>query len=403
MEKELQFPKGFLWGSSTSAYQVEGGIEDCDWSEKYPAGRACDHYNRYEQDFDWLEKLNQNVFRFSIEWSRIEPEPGKFDLKEIDHYKKVLLALKKRNIKTIVTLWHWTNPKWFMEKGGWADKKSVRYFENYTRVIVQEIGDLVDFWITLNEPMVYIGGYSIGKFPPFKKRNILKLFKVFDNLSKANQKSYNLIHQKYPEAKVGTANLINYFEPARRWCPIETLLAKIFHYLWNNWFLNKIKDEIDFLGLDYYFHNRIVWYPFLFSTAAGVKVPFVKNLNKKTTDLGWEVYPEGIYHVLKYLAKFKKPIYITENGLADSQDKYRKEFIKDHLIWVHKVIQEGADVRGYLYWSLMDNLEWHGGTKKFEQRFGLLEIDYNTLERKPRSSAYYYAEICKNNYLKIKN
>jgi len=125
MEKKLDFPKDFLWGSSTSAYQVEGGIENCDWSDKYPAGRACDHYNRYDQDFDWLEKLNQNAFRFSIEWSRIEPEPGRINQKEIEHYKKVLLALKKRNIKTIVTLWHWTNPKWFMERGGWANKNQL--------------------------------------------------------------------------------------------------------------------------------------------------------------------------------------------------------------------------------------------------------------------------------------
>jgi len=249
--------------------------------------------------------------------------------------------------------------------------------------------------------MVYISGYSIGKFPPFKKRNIFKLFRVFNNLSKAYQKSYYLIHKKCPTGKVSITKLTNYFEPARKYCPVEIFLAKVFHFLWNDWFLSKIKDEIDFIGLDYYFHNRMVWYPSLFSTVAGVRVPFVKNLNKKITDMGWEIYPEGIYWALKYLAKFKKPIYITENGLADSQDKYRKEFIRDHLVWIHRAIQEGIDVKGYLYWSLMDNLEWHGGPEKFEQRFGLLEINYNTLERKPRSSAYYYAEICKNNYLKI--
>lgn len=375
MAKVLKFPDGFLWGSSTSAYQVEGGIENCDWSEKYPAGRACDHYNRYEEDFDWLEKLNQNVFRFSIEWSRIESKPGRINPKEIEHYRNVLLSLKKRNIKTVVTLWHWTNPKWFAEKGGWANKQSVKYFENYTEIIVQELGDLIDFWIILNEPMVYI------------KKNLLNFFITFDNLVKAHQKSYQIIHKKYPKAKVSITKLTNYFEPARKWCPLEILLAKIFHTTWNNWFLNKIKNELDLIALDYYFHNRIVCYP-----------PFIRNFNKRVNDLGWEIHPEGIYHILKYLAKFKKPIYITENGLADAQDKYRKDFIKEHLIWIHQAIKEGIDVRGYLHWSLMDNLEWDKG---FEPRFGLLEIDYNNLERKPRPSAYYYAEICKNNCLKI--
>ena len=202
MVKILKFPDGFLWGSSTSAYQVEGGIEN-DWSTKYPAGRACDHYHLYEQDFDWLEKLNQNVFSFSIEWSRVEPEQGKFDQKEIEHYRNVLLSLKRRKIKSIVVLWHWTNPKWFMARGGWANKESVKYFEQYVKIIVEQLGDLIDFWSTLNEPMPYLLAYTTSRFPPFKKRNIFNLFKVINNLVKAHQKSYQVIHERYPAAQVG--------------------------------------------------------------------------------------------------------------------------------------------------------------------------------------------------------
>lgn len=385
MAKILKFPEGFLWGSSNSAYQVEGGIENCDWGSR--AGSACDHYNRYEQDFDWLEKFNQNAYRFSIEWSRIEPEPGKFNQKEIEHYRKVLLALKKRNIKSIVTLWHWTNPIWFIKMGGWTNKKAVKHFENYIKTIARELGDLIDFWVTLNEPMVYISGYSTGKFPPFQKRNIFKARKVFNNLIKAHQKSYQIIHKKYPKAQVSITKLTNYFEPARKWCPMEIFFAWIGHFLWNHWFLKRIKSQLDYIGLDYYFHHRIVWYP-----------PFIRSLKKKTTDIGWEIYPKGIYYVLKYLSKFQKPIYILENGLADAKDKQRKDFIKDHLIWIHKAVEEGIDVRGYFYWSLMDNFEWAQG---FKPRFGFIEIDYKTMGRKPRPSAYYYAKICKSNSLKI--
>jgi beta-glucosidase len=394
MTKILEFPKNFLWGSATSAHQVEGNNIHNDWWDaeqtqkiKYKSDRACDHYNLYEQDFDLAKKLGQNAHRFSIEWSRIEPKQGEFNQKEIEHYRNVLLALKKRNIKSVVTLWHWTNPIWLAKMGGWANKKSSVYFERYAKFIVEELGDLIDFWVTLNEPMVHIGnGYLRGNFPPFKK-NIFKAKNAFDNLVKAHQKSYKIVHAKYPEAEVSIAQLINYFEPARKWCPIEIFFAKFLRYIWNYRFLEKIKNEIDYIGVDYYFHNRIVFYP-----------PFIKNLNKKTSDLGWEIYPKGIYYILKELKKYQKPIYITENGVADAQDKFRKDFIKDHLFWVHKAIQEGADVRGYFHWSLMDNFEWGRG---FEPRFGLIKIDYKTMERKPRHSAYYYAQICEANQLTL--
>ncbi len=393
MTKILEFPKNFLWGSATSAHQVEGNNIHNDWWEaeqtgkiKHKSDRACDHYNRYEQDFDLAKKLNQNAHRFSIEWSRIEPKQGEFDQKEIEHYRNILLALKKRNIKSVVTLWHWTNPVWFAEKGGWANKKSSVYFERYVKVIVKELGDLIDFWVTLNEPMVHIcNGYLRGNFPPFQK-NIFKARKAFNNLIKAHQKSYRIIHTKYPEAKVSIAQLTNYFEPARKWCPLEIFLAKLFRYIWNYWFLEKIKKEVDYIGVDYYFHHRMIFYPW-----------FIKNLNETTSDLGWEIYPKGIYYILKELhQKYQKPIYILENGVADIEDKLRKNFIENHLFWIHKAIQEGADVRGYFYWSLMSNFEWGRG---FKPRFGLIKINHQTMERKPRPSAFYYAQICKENRL----
>ena len=384
MNKILKFPLGFAWGASTSSYQVEGGIENCDWSKDFPAGIACDHYCRYEEDFDLLKKLNQNTYRFSIEWSRVEPEEGKFDEKEIKHYRQVNSALKKLDIEPFVGLWHWTNPLWIKNKGGWESKKIAYYFSRYAKKIVSSLKDNVKFWITINEPEIYTSSsYVSGIWPPYKK-SIFSFISVINNLIKTHKEAYKTIKKIQPDAQVGIATNNTYYEALDD--PISHLVKNIVERLDHFYILNKIKNYQEFIGLNYYFHNRI----------KGFK--FNQNENKIVSDLGWEVYPEGIYHVLKNLRKYKKPIYITENGLADAKDKLRKDFIRDHLFWIHKAMEEGIDVKGYFHWSLMDNLEWHKG---FEPEFGLIGIDYKTLERKPRPSAFYYAEICKNNSLTI--
>ncbi|MFW5888411.1 MAG: glycoside hydrolase family 1 protein [Patescibacteria group bacterium] len=400
MSKEkIEFPKDFLWGASTSAYQIEGGIIN-DWSEwersnkrvkelkrqdkdpeEYTCGRACDSYNRYKEDMDLVAGLNCGAYRMGVEWARIEPREGEFDDREIEHYKRVLEEAKKRNLKTVLTLWHWTNPVWVAEKGGWADKEVVNRFTRYASMAVKELEDKVDYWVTLNEPMVHVSnGYLSGKFPPNKK-NIFQARRVFNNLVQAHNKTYKLIHQFYPGSRVSITKLTNDFQSARRWCPLETGLAKLFNHFWNERFLQRIKGHLDYIGVDYYFHDRIIWRP-----------PFKKNKNEQVTDLGWEIYPKGIYNVLKYLSKYEKPLIVLENGLADADDKKRADFIKNHLYYVRKAMDEGADVRGYFYWSLLDNFEWAEG---FWPKFGLYEVDRNTFERKPRESAKVYAEICK--------
>jgi len=388
MTKVLQFPEGFLWGSATSAYQVEGGIENSDWSKVYPAAKACDHYNRYEEDFDLLKSLNQNVYRFSIEWSRVELEAGHFNEKELEHYWKVLHALKSREIKTMVTLHHLTTPFWLAKIDGWVNKKVVFYFSRFAERIFDEYRDLVDFWITINEPLNYASiGYLEGRWVP-KKKNPILFLKVIKNQIVAHKNIYEIFHKIKPDVKVGNAESYCFFEPYNQTSFLDRFNVFLCDYFWNRYFLNKIKNHLDFIGLNYYFHNKI-------------KFPFLKrNENKIVSDLGWEIYPEGIYHVLKELKKYNLPIYITENGLADAKDKLRKDFIKNHLYWIHKTIEEGVDVQGYFHWSLMDNFEWE---KSFAPKFGVVEIDYKTLERKPRPSAYYYAEICKNNQLTISN
>jgi beta-glucosidase len=216
MKKVLKFPKDFLWGSATSAYQIEGGILNCDWSEFSQADKACDHYHLYEKDFDLLKKLSQNCYRFSIEWSRIEPKEGKFDKKEIEHYKKVLLALKERNIKSFVTLWHFTNPLWLAKIGGWENKKVADYFKRYSKVLVKELKNLVDFWITLNEPINYIKFAFLEKLWPPQKKSYFLAQKVFRNFVKAHKKSYKIFHQFEKRAKVGLSHLCNFFEKELR-------------------------------------------------------------------------------------------------------------------------------------------------------------------------------------------
>ncbi len=416
-QKTLKFPPGFLWGTSTSAYQIEGGITN-DWSawEKknaarlakdaktywqpwqqamfpemfalanYICGSACDSYHRYEEDFNLATELNNNAVRLGIEWARIEPEQGKFNLTEIEHYRQVLKAAKEKNLKIVLTLWHWTNPVWLAEQGGWTNKKVVGYFSRYCRLIVDHLGDMIDFWVTLNEPMMIIGhGYLDGKFPPNKKFNLIKGFKVFQHFIRAHRDAYKLIHEKFKDSQVGLAVSTACFEPARSWCPAEILIAKTANYFRNQWFLNKVRNYFDYIGINYYHHNRIVWYP-----------PFKKNLNRVVDDRGWEFYPDGIYQILLNYKKYKKPILILENGTADAKDKLRPRYLKEHLRSIHKAIQAGVDVRGYFYWSLLDNFEWAEG---YWPKFGLYAVDRKTFRRTPRPSAKVYAEICKNNYI----
>lgn len=406
-KKALKFPKNFIWGASTSAYQIEGGIR-CDWSEweisddrikelkskglnpdDFICGQAVDSYNKFNEDLKCIKELNLGGYRMGIEWARIEPEEGEFDMKEIEHYRRILKKLKENNIKVVLTLWHWTNPVWVSDQGGWTNKKTVIDFSKYCDLIVREIGDLVDFWVVLNEPMIHVfNGYLINKFPPAKTGRVFQALKVQRNLVKAYKEVYKIIHQKQKNSQVSITQIVNYIEPAHRWNPIEWLIAKVYHYIANDHFLKKIKNHLDYIGFDYYFHDRMVWYP-----------PFRKNLNKETNDMGWEIYPEGLYQVIKYLGKFKLPLYIMENGLPDADDDKRENFILSHLKYVHQAIDEGFDMRGYFYWSLLDNFEWAAG---WAPKFGLCEVDReNNFKRILRPSAKVYADICKNNEVVI--
>jgi len=352
-------------------------------SKNYISGKAADHYNRYERDFDIAKSLGHNAHRFSIEWSRIEPREGKFDKKEIEHYRKVIAALKKRNIEPLVTLWHWTNPLWFVEKGGWTNRKAAHYFSRYVAKVVNELGADVKYWITINEPIVYAShGYLKGDWPPQKKSPRL-YFRVIRHLESAHRHAANAIKIIDHNSLVGISKHNIFFDNEKG--SFNHFLRGIVDWWWNYHFLNNIKKHIDFIGLNNYLRTR-------------VRYGFDNNSGENISDVDWELYPESAYQTLKGLKRYKKPVIITENGLADARDNKRAEYIQDVLMYIHKAIQEGVDVRGYLHWSLLDNFEWDKG---FWPRFGLVEIDYkNGLKRKVRGSAKEYAKIIKNNSLR---
>lgn len=418
IKKNLNFPKDFFWGAATSSHQVEGGNIN-DWSEwekenaerlaneaknkwqkwqqekfsemfnpeNYISGKACDHYNRFREDFDIAKSLGHNAHRFSIEWSRVEPKEGEFNEKEIEHYREVVLALRERGIEPFITLWHWTNPLWIEEIGGWENKKTIEYFLRYVEKIADLIGANIKFWIPINEPTVYVGhSYIIGAFPP-QIKNFRRGNAVLKNLIESHKKVYKLLHNKFGDnVKVGSSHNFRYYTTYHKWSPLDYLAKKILNHISNIRHLSWLKNWQDFIGLNYYYRDTVkfvLW-------GGRFSLIDIKNPNKEISDMGWEIFPEGIYHILKYLKKYDKPVYITENGVADAKDEKREKFIKEHLFWIQKAIEEGADIRGYFYWSLLDNFEWDKG---FWPRFGLVEINYETLERKIRPSAYFYRDI----------
>lgn len=402
MTKILKFPAGFFWGASTSAHQIEGGLNN-DWSEwekcqlrianlksrglnpdDYISGQACNSYECFDKDLECIKNLNLNAYRFSVDWSRIEPEKGSINQDGIRYYQEILKELKINNIEPFVTLWHWPLPLWLSRQGGWENKKTIKHFLDFTKIFLENFGSEIKYWIPLNEPSIYsLNSYLRGLWPP-QKKNIFKYFAVTKNLTEAHKQAYKLIKKNLPQAQIGIAHNMSHFE-AHLQRGVNVLLKKIFDKHWNFSLLEKIENELDFIGLNFYFHNRINF---------GLN----KNENKKISDLNWELYPESIYHILKDLKNYNKPIYITENGLADEADKNRVWYIKGVLENIHRAISEGVDVRGYFHWSLLDNFEWAHG---FSQKFGLYAVDRKTFARTARPSADYYAEICKDNQVMI--
>lgn len=401
-----KFPDGFYWGAATASYQVEGGIDNNDWAGAAtegrvpPCGLACDHFNRYEEDFDIAKDLGHTAHRFSIEWARIEPKEGEFDKEAVEHYRQVLTALKKRNIKPFVTIWHFTLPDWFANSGGFERKDSSEIFARYSAFLVRELGDLCDHFSTMNEPNVFgSNGWLRGSWPPFKRfaitdlvsitnsgriyeskaskglRPLFLYLRVMKNLAKAHNLAYKEIKKISPNTEVSVVKHVIVFDA--NWNPFNKIKALVANYIWTGVFMRRTHKFCDSIGLNYYFYTQ-----------------FGDKREWKKTDMDWNFAPAKIYDALIMLHKYKKPLFVSEAGLADHDDSDRAEYIKNQVEATWQAVEDGVDVRGHLYWSLLDNYEWALG---FEKRFGLVEIDYDTLERKIRPSAYVYKEICESN------
>jgi len=387
MKEALKFPDGFLWGAATASYQVEGGITNCDWADAarsgrvVPAGIGIDHYNRYEEDFALAKSIGHSCHRLSIEWSRIEPEEGKFDMNEINHYKKVLQSLHDNSITPFVTMWHFTLPEWFVKKGGFTKKENIGFFVRYCSFVTEHLRGHCKNFATMNEPIVYSTmSYLWGQWPPFEIFKLELFYRVLRNMIKAHNQTYTEIKDKHKDnvlISVVKNNMYMHVSHASRFNIFYRFVAKLSHWFWNEYFLNRVHKSLDAIDINYYFHTE-----------------YGKNGKYIKSDMNWDLYPEGLYHVLKHVSKYNKDLRVTEAGIADEKDLYRAKYIEDLAISVHRAISEGVPVKAFMYWSLLDNYEWSYG---FTKKFGLIAVDMKTKKRTIRQSAYAYKKICETN------
>lgn len=421
-ESYLRFPDNFLWGVSTAAHQVEGENSN-QWSDWELAGRirsgdkcgrACDWWENAERDFDIASDLGMQALRLSLEWSRIEPEEGRFDPAAIHRYRQMLEALHQRGIEPIVCLHHFTHPRWFEQRGAFLQPDAPLLFERFTREVAKAVGDLCRIWVTFNEPNVYAAcGYVLGEFPPGHKGQLFNALRVNRMQARAHVLAYRALHELVPQAQVGWAQHYVVFEPmpgiAHRW--VAGLLDRLFNHTFFDLIetgrlgfpfglLNGRDDQVkgccDFVGLNVYsrFHvafdirNASTFFADLFVPAhvpqgdPGVDRPY------------GEAYPKGMNHAVKRAARLGKPIYIMESGVPDAEDRIRPWLIVNVLRELHGLIAQDYDIRGYLHWTLTDNFEWNEGWKL---RFGLVALDPETQQRTMRSSAKLFSQIVRGN------
>ncbi|NLH47894.1 MAG: glycoside hydrolase family 1 protein [Myxococcales bacterium] len=437
------FPAGFLWGSASSAYQTEGGNAHSDYTQwllkRYGedrCGMADNSYNLYETDADLAAQLGSQMYRLGIEWARIEPARDQIDQDEIAHYRLVLQALVERGIRPMVTLHHFTNPQWIQDQGAWLNPDTVEQFVEFAALMASEFGDLVDYWLTINEPMIYTTGtYLIWVYPGGTLNNMNKTMQATVHMIQAHARAYRAINEADlgdadgdgEAALVSLAQVLFPTSPLRPDNANDIESARMYDYLMNRLFLcavvfgmldangdgdtddattdpaegyhAELAGTLDFLGFNYYNPVQVLHFPFVFGTVQGVpcfpqadfichpggREPYVQG------DNGNPIVPSGIYDLIAdFQDEFQLPLLITENGLATTDGYKRSWFILEHLKYVHTAIQDGYEVLGYLHWSLLDNFEW---LDAFTMRFGLFSVDYSTFERSWTEGAETYSTL----------
>lgn len=431
MSEDLLFPQGFMWGAATSSHQVEGDNTRNDWwlwekAGRTPdaSGRACDSYRRYEEDFDAAKNMHHNAHRLSIEWSRVEPKQGVWDEEAVAHYQRVIAALKARGLEPMVTLHHFTNPAWTTDLGGWENPRMVDWFDAYAKRLVRALGADVRHWITFNEQNVFtFKGYLEKSWPPGKS-SLRSAWKVIRHLALAHLTVYSSIHEAYAafrwkEPQVGVAHFFLHAEaPAkgtgldrwiagqRAWINNDLFFAVMRHYAGRGVLRGIEKDRkgysrfLDFIGVNYYFREIIRFAldgrDSKWLVGEVVRDP-VKQALTERNELEWEIYPPGFGEILRRVyRRYGVPLWVTENGVCTRDEAQRERFLYQHLKELLAAIREGVPVKGYFYWSLIDNFEWAIG---YFPRFGLLACEEATLNRKPKRAAAYYGGICRENAL----
>jgi len=421
---KIKFPDTFYWGTATASHQVEGNCDNNNWyawenskaEQKHPrikdnqkSGLACDHWNRYKEDISLIQDLGVTHYRLSLEWSKIEPQKGKYNQIAINHYIDVIDELINKNIVPVITLHHFTNPIWFEDLGGFEKEKNIEFFLLFCKKVFPLFSHKVKIWCTINEPEVYsVMGYFGGIFPPGYKSPQITV-EVLKNLLVAHTRIYHAL-KKMPNGdscQIGLVKNIMQFDPFRRWHLLDWIVCRITNKIYNGIALSYLKTgkiniyypffvkmnysekkaalATDFFGLNYYSHNHL---KFKFD-----KHEFFENKyyeNDIMTDMPYTIYAEGFYRAIKQASKIGKPIIVTENGIADKEDNKRAIYIKRYIYAMYKAMQEGANIEGYFYWSLMDNFEWAEG---YDMKFGLYEVDFNTQKRTLRKGARVFVDI----------
>ena len=421
--RKLVFPDGFLWGVASSAHQNEGNnINNDFWqweqepdhiADQTTSGLATDWWENAEVDFDRAAAMGLNSLRLSVEWSRIEPRAGTWDISALDRYRAMLIALHDRGLEPMVTLHHFANPLWLAEQGGWANADTVAYFERFVRKVVEALGDLTHLWCTINEPNIYsLLAHITGDWPPGKK-NALDFIRVGRNQLRAHAIAAQVIHKHDSEAQVGIVKHMAAIDPLQVDQVADRLVASLQDRVLNWGFLASISHGRyqfpfgvglgsigasshgnTFIGLNYYGRDRVRFNLKSPDTLFGSPVPAPPETAWPEPWTTREMYPEGIARFATQLARYDQPIYVTENGLADAEDSKRPGFIIGHLSALHRAIQQGADVRAYYHWTLVDNYEWVEG---WTTRFGLVALNTETQARTPRPSMELYAQIAREN------
>lgn len=431
----LHFPDRFLWGVALSEYQVSGAAlcKESNWAywenrqaklvEDYPRSGAAAHFwEHYETDIMRMKKeLGINSLRFSVDWSCIEPKEGHFDENALHHYVQLCVLLKKYDIEPMITLHHFTHPEWFEKKGGFERAENIPYFVRFCTKVFKALGRDVHLWCTINEPTIYaFQGYIRGVFPPGKRGFFSmvptkKAVEVLKNLLHAHVDVYTAL-KKLPyghQAQIGFVHQYLKFEPYSALNLFEQIPG---------WFLNAFLNDavLHFCATGTFKYTLHV--PFLAHINAFYKAPYGRFLDfiglnyysrvlvavrpgheyssaypgEYMTDMPYASYPEGFYEALKHVSSLNVPVYVTENGISDAKDDRRERFIKEYLTALHKALQEGCDIRGFYYWTFVDNYEWDMG---YTQKFGLYELDHVTQQRTLRKGARVYAQTVLNNSL----